>query len=511
MKIIRQMNRREFLFKAAAAGFAGLSMADALAGERALAQLGVRKITNPGSRITDIVAINHLKRNGMAEKTVLDYVEFLENYHRHPYAKIYRNRMTDERTLISSGLPMSVNGSLITPRFERGAGHWYIGTNLMTGEVRDDGQITVAPVCDQPTGRLEGQESRWKPQLYIGGEARNPVSGPVLRHDLIATGYATNNCIEWNYGGGLKRVVRVIQGRLQERWVFASSPGKDVRIVHNAAGWPLRLGPYAIDKDTEQITKAQFDEAEYPLMVSASDTFYPDADEETSSVDGAAGRSDASGQTWANLRTGFGTTSNDSATSNFLYARTYDVTNWDTLFRFIMLFNTSSITAANDATAATVSVTPKTLYDENGSDIEVNVYSSNPTSNTALVVDDYDINDFGTTAYCDTALAVSDATVDVYMDFAFNSTGVAAIVEDGITKLAARLVKDATGVEPTHGGVGPKRDGFRIYMADNGSYKPKLAVTYEAVAGSGPTAVAGVTSPASVSDVSSPTSVSGVN
>lgn len=504
------MERRDF-FKLAVSGFAGLSVADQLAGHRLLAQAGVLKVTNLGSRITDAQAVKHLVRNGMAEKTVTDYVEFLEDYHRHPYAKIYRNRLTDERVLVSSGLPMSAGGRLITPRFERGAGHWYIGTNLMTGTVRDDGQITAAPIADQPGGRLAGQESRWKPRLYVGGVEQTPVSGPVLKDDLIAAGYATRNCIEWTYPA-CKRVVRVIQGRLQGFWEFAVNPGKDVRIAYEVAGWPVKLGPHATGPAEEYVPKAAFDVAKYPFAVMDSDTFYPDANPESGSVDGSVARASVN-EAFATIAGGAGTlyydssgilttpSINASTTSNQYAGHYYPV----------FVYDTSTIGAGGSVSAGTFSVAASAKGDNYSPLYASGIVpvATTTASNTALAAADYEDMRGKTKLATAITSAAWDVTGTAYNDFTLNASGLANINVASTSKFALPFEKVVDNIAPTWGNS--KGAYTNTLHAENGSYKPKLVLTYTpGGGGSGPSSVAGVTNPTSVSNTESPTSVSGV-
>ena len=123
----------------------------------------------------------------------------------------------------------------------------------------------------------------------------------LLPIDPVNSGYS-NNTLVWDYGICLRQI-RAIEGRLHEHWVFDRNPIGEVRVQHNHTGtYPLNLGPYAISSDIELVPASVFDEAEYPFLVGASpETFYPDADPETSSVDGPV--ADAGNNlTWANLR-----------------------------------------------------------------------------------------------------------------------------------------------------------------------------------------------------------------
>jgi len=120
------------------------------------------------------------------------------------------------------------------------------------------------------------------PTLYRGSEV-NPLSPfPRLLETDPLNGNYHNNVLEWDYGVCLRRI-RIIEGRFLGAWVFLTSPRAAVRIKYNQTGnYRLRLGQFAVAPDEEYIPTGYFEDPlfGYPLTISDTATFYPDADPE---------------------------------------------------------------------------------------------------------------------------------------------------------------------------------------------------------------------------------------
>lgn len=212
-------------------------------------------------------------------------------------------------------------------------------------------------------------------------------------------------------------------------------------------------------------------------------TAYPDANVETTSVDGGASHelSAGSGITWANLIAAVGSASQDSSSGSQLVAWTCDTVTdrYRKLERSIFLFDTSALPDDASIVSAVFSVYGYTKVNEGSwADVKLNVYSSAPASNVALVGGDFD--SLGATKLCDTDVTYTNFDATGYNDFILNATGLALISKIGITKLGLREVTyDVGGSTPTWG------SGDRLilngYFADkSGSqYHPKLVITYD--------------------------------
>lgn len=158
-----------------------------------------------------------------------------------------------------------------------------------------------------------------------------------------------------------------------------------------------------------------------------------------------------SGDTWANVRDGVGTTSLDLSSIILASRIRSDSTadEWERIDRSIVLFDTSAIPDGATIVSATLSVYGESKteneFDPSGA---INIYASAPASEDDLVAGDYD--SLGTTPLCDTAIAQGDFVVGGRNSFVLNAAGLALISKTGITKFGLREVNyDNADVEPT--------------------------------------------------------------
>lgn len=206
-------------------------------------------------------------------------------------------------------------------------------------------------------------------------------------------------------------------------------------------------------------------------------TFYPDANPETTSVDGYV-RVTGKDESWAAIiAEATGTAANDGLASSTSFLRIFSTAttnHWNTVTRSIFLFDTSPI-GTDTVSAAVFSFAASTKSDTLGANPSANVYASAPASNTTLATGDFAT--FGSTAFCDTPLALSSVSTSGYNDFTLNATGRAAVV-NGITKLGLRWVEDVSGSAPAWASLAAS--DITGYFADQTgtTSDPKLVVTH---------------------------------
>jgi len=379
------------------------------------------------------------------------------------------------------------SGDPLTPGWSlNGSGVYISQKNLMTANIQGNAVELVVRNAD-PVGRAAGATLGFTPRVTVGGVVVTPSAPTLLATDPDNSGF-NENVLEWNYGTFTRRL-RQVQGRVTGKWIFPANPGGDVRITYNQTGdYRLKLGEYAANADEEFIPESVFLDAGtvYPFTVGDSTTFYPDADAESTSVDGGVARSvyyiDSSGVSWAGIRDGAGTVAGGSTydmSTSMLQTSGNDGTYWLYLFRGIVLFDTSGIDDGHTVTAATLS-----LYNVNAlatgtwAGGGTNVYLSTPASNTSLETADY--GRIGTVAQSTTLTQASGISVDAYNDFALND--MSQISVDGITKLGIReAAYDAEDVELGH--YTSRRLKIEWRTAEMGGvYRPKLVVTHAAPA-----------------------------
>lgn len=212
-------------------------------------------------------------------------------------------------------------------------------------------------------------------------------------------------------------------------------------------------------------------------------TFYPDADVETSSVDGYAARSGVD-EIWATIKAGAGNTSDDSLGSTnpgpqVAASTTND--QWAAINIAFFLFDTASLpetalslTAVFSFVALTGSLT------DNFTD-SVRLVTTTPATNTAII--DADYAQAGTVAQADDVL-YSNITADsaTFNDMALNGTGRGNINRSGVTKFGLRNKSDADNAEPSWGSA--QVSNVNIATAEealSGDKRPKLVVTFTEV------------------------------
>lgn len=204
-------------------------------------------------------------------------------------------------------------------------------------------------------------------------------------------------------------------------------------------------------------------------------TVYPDANPETSSVDGWV-TNGGTNLTWATIHDAVtGSSADDDDVGNNPVVIQAGTTAWNDLRRAFYLFDTAAIPDSAGITDATLSIHGGSNGKSDAFSMTVNVYSSAPASSTALATADFDA--VGTTAFS-TAITVASWSDAGYNDYALNASGLAAISKTGVSKFSLRSTADATNTEPTHS------NGAIAYIgadhAENAatSQDPKLVVTY---------------------------------
>lgn len=207
-------------------------------------------------------------------------------------------------------------------------------------------------------------------------------------------------------------------------------------------------------------------------------TVYPDANPETTSVDGWAQR-DTVVETWATIIAGAGNNSLDTEASGNLVSFNPDTTagNWILLRRFIVLFDTSALGASANISAGVLSVEGNGKLDLAGLAPTIDVYTSTPASNTAIV--NADFTQTGAVSQTGSPMAYATWSTTGYNDFTFNATGIGNINKTGVSKFALRNANyDVAGTAPTWGATA--RIQFAGYSADQAgtSSDPKLVITY---------------------------------
>ena len=206
---------------------------------------------------------------------------------------------------------------------------------------------------------------------------------------------------------------------------------------------------------------------------------YPDADPETTTVDGEVEHNVSPYTTWAAIRDGAGTAAYPSVASEaacWIAAGDTSGT-WQVIARGIFLFNTSALTSGAIISATVLSLYGQSKADGNGWTPDVDIYTSNPATNTNLVPGDYAT--LGTVSQTGSPITYAAFSVTGYNDFTFNATGRGNVSKTGVSKFGSRNENyDVANTPPTW--VAFASNGIAIYFADQTgtANDPKLVVTY---------------------------------
>jgi len=215
-------------------------------------------------------------------------------------------------------------------------------------------------------------------------------------------------------------------------------------------------------KATKYVKRSDIAEALAQESVYRADaTFTPDANPETTSVDGMAARISQQ-EIWGDLITGAGNYATSNGASDVFGVTSHSLTdkftqNWC----IFILFDTSAIGSDQVVSDATLT----TEYDRTNDDdmgISSNIYSSSPASNTNIVAADY--MSLGSTPFSTARDLYAEADGDTEVVHTLNSDGRDAVNVTGITKLGIGLVQahEAGGGTPTW--AFPRSSRVRIKM-----------------------------------------------
>ena len=174
-------------------------------------------------------------------------------------------------------------------------------------------------------------------------------------------------------------------------------------------------------------------------------TFYPDANPESTTVDGRIYRNNVPDATWSACRDATnGNGSDDTSTFENVIFSAFQSSRYDN-HRYFSLFDTSAITDSDTIDSATYSLFKNsTDAGSNDDSTSIELVQTNPASNTALTTADYDALTF--TSGGSKNLPFTDSA---YNDITVNATGLSWISKTGITKLGAITGRDLNNSAPT--------------------------------------------------------------
>jgi hypothetical protein len=209
-------------------------------------------------------------------------------------------------------------------------------------------------------------------------------------------------------------------------------------------------------------------------LLTSPATFNPDANVESTSVDGVAYRNGVD-EAFSTIRAGDGTgnQSSTAAGDGAIIISSTTSSQYADLRRSIFLFDTSDLTTDATISAATFSTYINAVVNGLGGGGAVSLVESTPTSSTDIA--NADFGQVGTTLQA-TAKTLDSMTTSQYNDWTLNAAGLTSISKTSITKFGQRDEGDRANSAPSW--VSVERHGHELNFADSASNKPKLVVTY---------------------------------
>ena len=209
----------------------------------------------------------------------------------------------------------------------------------------------------------------------------------------------------------------------------------------------------------------------------------PDADPETTSVDGEVGRI-TTNEAFGTIRGGAGTNSfpaNVGTYEGILVLCGSSAGGYDRFFRFICLYDTSSLTSSASISAGDVQIYVNYKFVSlGGSPVSVALVNTTPAGNTNLV--DADYGQVGETQQASNVAYSSMSAGNTYT-WTLNATGIASVSLTGITKFGLRDENDRANSAPSWSSGA--RQQISVNTAESASNKPVLNITYTLVTGGG--------------------------
>ncbi len=402
----------------------------------------------------------------------------------HPYSREWIAEGLSIKVAEISQLPMVDNtGTKVEVGWSKQGTQYKSKNNLFYATVTGT-TVEIVVKNDQPGGLEKNSKLVFNPTLYVGGLIRAPVSvNPTLLFVDPTNENYSGNILEWDYGV-CKRWLRLIEGEILGSWIFFTDPNADIRIKYNQSGdFRLNLSDFAIDNDTEFVSAIKFDTpipsflTGYPVSIRDSTTFYPDANPESTSVDGYV-RRDTTNEAWTTKVNGAGTGSADSDNSCYMYISGGTTNTWNDNVRPILIFDTSdledtiSILDANFYFRTVTKTDSLDVHDQ----ISWAPYTVSTTANTSLIASDYNRANWSYSTPLAPSMNYTDLTVDAWSDFEFNSAGLGAISKTGVTKLGILSNFDSSNISPPWSG---NYSYVEFSSSDRGTgYKPYLIVVF---------------------------------
>lgn len=303
-----------------------------------------------------------------------------------------------------------------------------------------------------------------------------------------------NNTLEWDYGSGVYRRLRLIEGMCLEYYKIFEPIGGDFDVtasviksldfdyVRQPSAWDADGKPIEIIvNDNHDISlkkdKALDPKVKYPITID------PDISFTTSPSDGLLSNY-GGGVTWATVRNAASASDlfdniDYSNVGVFGYQHPITLNKDIWVQRAYVFFDSSGLNDSVNITSSVLSLRGTSIADDDFGAWTLQIQSGMPTyPHDPLVVQDFNLTNYANNG----GQEASGNLIAAYVDIVLNATGISWVNKTGYTKFALReLEHDINNVEP--GWVaGVKYNSWQFFSYEKGSgYREKLVVTYTAL------------------------------
>ena len=196
-----------------------------------------------------------------------------------------------------------------------------------------------------------------------------------------------------------------------------------------------------------RISKGPFGKIITNKVGRTTDTFYPDPNTGSTTVDGRTYGQDAS--SWAGAINDTGTAAYPSSASTVV-VQGEDVSGTYYISRSFFLFDTSAISDTDTIDSATLDIYygGSNNQTESTYPADLCLVSSSPASDNNLVSTDYQTSHFGSTEFA-SRVTLANFVTSGSASFSLNASGLAAISKTGNTKLGVRPANDIDANAPS--------------------------------------------------------------
>ena len=343
---------------------------------------------------------------------------------------------------------------------------WNSCANLFTSTVKDN-KVTV---------EYQGIKMKWQPQLEI--ESKQQVAGlaSLLAVDPINENYY-NNTLSWDFGNGITRNLRIIEGMLIEYYTISELPTGNITIKTNTekdtgfvwtrpeVAWDANYTPVDLiaDGDNVTLTLGAMQNATFPITIDPPTPFT------ASSSDGCLEFYPA--HSYQVAREAEEASEEPCDFGYYFVIGQYYVDDRYYIGRSFVYFDTASLPENIDITSATLRL--RGAFDHSDQDFYIQIQSGMPDhpSEPDMVKADYNKEHYSGNGG---ELVTTDFVVGSYNEISLTNKGKNWINTTGWTKFCLRSTRD---INP--GGEPDGRETVATWAYEMGEdYWPELKVTY---------------------------------